>query len=232
MTLTKKQRDDVLKEGYMPPGAVLIARILRPFLWLAVRIGFLRRRFKRMAGARHGAIFRHQRRGEHEMAVDLAIEAMKAFRDRKPGRFDFGHLHMNWWTFMQSAASSLRKVDDRERWDTVTAMARAGMEPFEGYDVAYAFHIFARKAFADRDYGAGVEFATLSAAADETWPDSDLLLGWYELQVGGGDALAHLRRAVRKDQSVLFRIADDPTFQRHPELIERLKETSKYGLTH
>ena len=36
MTLTKKQRDDVLKEGYMPPGAVLIARILRPFLWLAV----------------------------------------------------------------------------------------------------------------------------------------------------------------------------------------------------
>jgi len=37
---------------------------------------------------------------------------------------------------------------------------------------------------------------------------------------------------VRKDQGALARIADDPAFQRHPDLIERLKETLRYGLMH
>lgn len=230
MTLTKKRRDEILRDGYMPPGVPTLVRLMQPALSVLGRIGFVRRCIKRTAGGRFGDIFRCQKRGDHETAVDLAIDALRAFRDRKPGRYDFGHLHLNWWMFMRTAAVSLQKLDAPERWDTVIAMARAGMEPFEGYDVAYAFHIFARKKLAERDYETAVEFATLSAGADETWAESDLLLGWYEQKIGGGDAFAHLRRAVRKDQSVLFRIADDPAFQQQPDLVARLKETSKYGL--
>lgn len=237
MTLTKKEQDEILRDGVrLPPGVNAFVKtvvwILTPILWLLTRFGFGKRLIARSHGGRSGAISRCQRRGEHDKAVDLAIDALRTYRHRMQELLDTGAPHFRWWWFMRQAVYNLQHSDDAEKWETVIALARDGPEPFEGFEVAYAFHTFARKKLAERDYEAAVEFATLSARADESWPESDLLLGWYELQVGGGDVLAHLRRAVQKDQSVLFRIADDPTFQRHPDLLERLKQTSKYGLTH
>lgn len=230
MTLTKKQRDKILKDGYRPRGAVIIAAIMKPILQLLIRIGFVRRYFKGMAGARIGAMSRCQKRGEHDKAADLAIDALRAFRDRKPGRFDFGHLHLYWWQFMHHAVYNLQNCPGTKKWETVIALARDGMEPFEGYDVAYAFHIFARLKFAHRDYEAAREFATIAARADETWAEPDLLLGRHALAVGGGDAMAHLSRAVSKDESILFRIANDSVCRQHPHIIAKLKELSKDGL--
>ena len=233
MTLTKKQQDEILKARYMPRGLPTIIRLLTPVARLIFRLGFVRRSVERTAAARIGQISRCRERGDHEKAVDLAIDTLRALRHRKPGRFvDDKHGHFMWWMIMQSAAVSLPKVDDPEKWNTVIAMARAGVEPFEGFEVAYAFLVFARRKLAERDHDTAVEFATLSSDADESWPEPDIWLGWYQLEIGGGDAFAHLKRAVDKDQSALFRIADDPAFRNHPDLIERLKETSKYGLIH
>lgn len=225
MTLTKKQHDEITRNGVGPlPLLKALNRIVHPVLRLLARIGFVRRYIERTAGARFGAIFRCQKRGDHEKAVELAIDALTAFRDRKPGRFDFGHLDMNWWTFMHSAVYSLRKCNDPERWETAIALARDGIEPFEGYFVAYAFESFTRLRLSQRDYTDVVDFATIASRADETWPEPDLLLAWYEVSVVGGDAIAHLNRAVRKDRSVLSRISDDPAFQQNPHVAAWLEE--------
>lgn len=231
MTLTKREYDKVLQGGgYMPRGVVTLVRVLKPIVRLLARIGFVRRWVGQTTGPRLNTISRCRKRGEHDKALALAIDGLKAFRHRKPSRFNDGTLHFAWWGFMHHAAGCLQKCDDTEAWETVIALARDGMEPFEGYYVAHAFHVFARKKLAEREYEAAVEFATLSAAADETWAESDLLLGWYEQKIGGGDAFEHLKRAVRKDQSVLSRIAEDPAFQDQSDLVERLKDTLKYGL--
>ena len=233
MTFTRRDYDRILQGGgHMPRGVITLLRVLKPVFWVLARIGFVRRWVGRTTGPRLNAISQCRKRGEYDKGLALAIDALKAFRHRKPGRFDSGTRHFAWWGFMNHAACCLQKCDDPVAWETVIALARDGIEPVEGYYAAYSFHTFARKKLAERDYGAAVEFATLSAAADETWAESDLLLGWYELEIGGGDAFEHLRRAVRKDQGALARIADDPVFQKHPDLIEGLKETLKFGLTH
>lgn len=230
MALTKKQHDDILKAGYMPPGVPTLVWIVKPVLSLLWRIGFVRRYLAGTAGARISAMSRCQKRGEHDRAADLAIDALKAFRHRKRGRFDDGDAHFFWWSFMRFAVFNLPKCNDPDKWETVIALTRDGMEPFEGYDVAIAFHAFARRKMAVRDYETAVEFATIASRADETWAEPDFLLGWYELASGGGDGMAHLSRAVRKDQKILFRIANDSVCRRHPHVIARLKELSKDGL--
>ncbi len=126
---------------------------------------------------------------------------------------------------MHLAVINLDKCGDQEKKEEVIKLARSGVESFQGYYVACSFLAIARWKYREGDYDAAIEFAEIAAGADATWAESDFVLGWYCL-VLGGDAMKHLTRAIRKDHRLLFRIANDPECRKHPHIIQRLKDLS------
>ncbi len=223
MSLTAKDHERILeKPGKARPFYAVLKWVLVPLFRPLLRIGFIRRYLAGTTGGRYGAIFACQRRDEHDKAADLAIQALKAYRQRPKGLGGLMH-HHSWWQFMHYGVASLEHSGDWDKRDLVIDLATSGVEPFEGYDVAYAFLAFSRWRYETRDYDEAIEYATIAARADETWAQPDVTLGWYRLVLGGGDAMEHLSRAVRKDHRVIFRIANDPVFRRHPHIVQRLK---------
>ena len=224
---TKKELEDNSKTSakYMAVVNVLV-RVLQPI----ARLGFVRRLIGRTASGRVGAISRYTESGEHDRAADIAIELLIENRHEpegtwKPSGRDY------WWMYMGFAARSLEQCDAPEKRAEVIEMARNGVEPFRGYHVAISFLAFSRWKYREGDHGAALEFAETAARADETWAEPDFLLGWYSLVLGGGDAMAHLASAVRKDSRMLARIVQDPVCGRHPHIIEKLKNLSVHDTT-
>jgi tetratricopeptide (TPR) repeat protein len=219
---TKRELDEISGPSDRLKRVIdFLVPLVRP-LW---RIGFLRRAASRSIGGRYGAIVRRVQRGEHETAVALAMETLRLdeYRHGRPHRFrpsdqDF------WWTFMAAALHSLAQLDDPAKWDEAIALAKDGVEPFQGYEVAQCLLAFAQWKYRAGEYDAALEFAERATRADETWAEPDFFLGWYRLVLGGGDATPHLAEAVRKDRGILFRIARDPVCRRYPHLIQQLKE--------
>lgn len=202
--------------------------VFNSFVWLLSRMGFVRRRLAKTAGARIGTISRYAERGEHEAAAALAIKALKDYRHQKetvwlPKGRDY------WWMYMDLAASNLEKCDDREKWEELIEMASNGIKPFQGYDVASSFLAFSRWKYRVGDHDRAIEFAQIAANADATFGEPDFLLGWYRLVLGGGDALDHLSAAVRKDKRIIFQIAKDPECRKHPHILQKLKEIAAEG---
>lgn len=226
MTVTKKQFDEVspLADKLMSVVNV-VARVTRPLLRVLYKFGPLRRAVAKSHGARVGAISGCSQRGEHDEAVALAIDALKAYRHQPAGKF-IPSGSSSWWFLMHLAVRSLEECDDRDTWDELIEMARNGVEPFEGYSFAQSYLGFSLWKYRYGEHDAAVEFAEIAARADPTWGEPDFVLGWYCLAVGGGDPLAHLTKAIRKDRGILFRIARDPLCRQHPHIIQRLKELS------
>ncbi len=223
MSLTAKDHERILeKPGKARWVYAVVKWILVPLFRPLLRIGFIRRYLGGTTGSRAGGIFACQRRGEHDKAADLAIQALKAHRQRPKGPGRFMH-HHNWWQFMRYGVASLENSDDQDKRNLMIALAESGVEPFEGYNVAYAFLAFSRWQYETGDYDGAIEFAEIAARADETWAQPDVTLGWYRLALGGGDAMEHLSRAVCKDHRVIFRIANDAAFRRHPHIMAKLK---------
>lgn len=226
MVMMKRDYEETSKTAARSMAMVMVlAPLLRPL----TRIGFIRRYLGRTTGGRVGAISRCAARGQHDKAVDLAFEALKDLRHQPAGIWFPGGA-VFWWMFMRLATRSLEECDDREKWDQAIELARNGVEPFHGYDVACSFLAFSRWKYKLGDYDAAVDFAKTAARADETWAEPDFVLGWYCLVLGGGDAVPHLAEAVRKDQRFFFRIANDPQCRRYPHVIQRLKELSLDGI--
>lgn len=226
MDLTAKQLEESSKQSARWYAAILfVARLLQPFAWLVFRIGFIRRAAARSYGGRCGAIFRLAKRGEHQRAADLAIQALHHYRHRPPGRFAPGGQD-HWWSFMDLAAENLRHCAGQDRCDELIEMAKDGVRPFMGYDVARAYLAFARWKYQDAHYDAAIEFAEAAVRADGTWERADYELGWYCLATGRDDAMQHLGRAVAKDPQIVSRIADDPIWRQRPEVLKKLQELS------
>lgn len=226
MNLTARDVERVTKRsGKTGLGLKVLFWALKPLLQPLMQIKFFRRSVGVTVGGRFGAIFGCQKRGEHGKAADLAIEALKAFRHKQSGTMMLGASDF-WWLFMRAAVVSLEKLDDQDRQDEVIALARNGIEPFEGYDVAYAFLAFARWSYQQRDFDTAIEFATVASKADATWAEPDFFMGWMCLALARGDALAHLSLAVDKDPRILKRIVDDSLCRKHPHIIEGLRKIS------
>ena len=230
MGVTKKDYDaGALESARYLPFVLRLAPLIRPLLWLVTRPGFVRRRFERSAPARIGRISRLADRGDYARAADLAIETLKEQRDR-PGAFKSFTGMDYWWFFLLMAAKNLDKANDREKQAEVIALAESVERPSNDYSGAACFLAFARWKYEADDHKGTIAFAELAARIDPTWAEPDLLLGWYRLVLGGGDALTPLKSAVRKDPKVIFRIASDPVCRRHPHIIASLKAVSKESL--
>jgi len=222
MSLTARDHERILKgPGQARALYGIVKWVLVPLTRPLLRIGFIRRFLAGTRGGRFGAIFACQRRGEHDKAADLAIQALKAYRQRPKGPGRFMHHHY-WWQFMRHGVTSLENSGNLDKRNLVIELATIGVEPFEGYDVACSFLVISRWKYREGVYNAAIGFAEIAARADDTWAEPDFILGWYCLKLGEGDAMEHLSRAVRKDQRILLRIANDPVCGRHPHIIQSL----------
>ena len=231
VNLTAREREKALgkpsKVGFV---LTLLKWALMPVVWPLLRIGPVRRYLGGTIGGRFGAIYSRQKRGNHAEAADLAVQALKKFRYQRPGILGFSQAEFFWWQFMQAAVVSLDKYEDPDRRDEVIELARMGIEPFEGYDVAYSFLAFARWRYQQRDFDAALQFATIASRADATWAEPDFFMGWFCLALGRGDAMAHLSLAVDKDPRILERIVADPLCRKHSHIIEALRKISSADL--
>lgn len=230
MGVTKKEYDAGAQESAKYIAWVQrFDPVFRALVWLIKRFGFIRRRVGRSAPARIGSISRLAERGEHARAAELAIGTLKAQRHRPEAFKSLSGLDY-WWFFLLMAAKNLEKTDDREKQEEVIALAQSVARPSRDYTGAACFLAFARWRFRAGDHEEAIAFAEVAARTDPTWAEPDFLLGWYRLVLGGGDALAPFKSALRKDPKVLFRIASDPVCRRHPHILASLKAVSKESL--
>ncbi len=230
MGVTKKEYDAGAQQSAKYLAFVQrLDPFLRALAWLVKQLGFVRRRVARSAPGRIGSISRLAERGEQARASELAIETLKAQRHRPEAFKSFSGLDY-WWFFLLMAAKNLEKTDDREKQEEVIALAQSVAQPSQDYTGAACFLAFARWRFRVGDHEEAIAFAEVAAGIDPTWAEPDFLLGWYRLELGGGDAFSRLISAVRKDPKILFRIVSDPVCRRHPHIIASLKACSKESL--
>lgn len=223
MGVTKKDLENVARPSAKFMAVLdFLARLLRPIF----RLGFIRRRLDKSVGGRVGAIARCAERGQHDKAAQLAIQALKEYRDQPAGNYSPSGRDF-WWFFMKLAAESLEHCDDHAKWDELIELANSVSEPFEDNSAASYFLSFSRWNYNTGDYDTAIEFAEIAARTDETWAEPDFVLGRYRLAIGGGDAVEHLTRAIRKDHRILFRIASDEVCRQNPHIVQKLKELSK-----
>lgn len=226
MGQTKSDLENISAETAKYMGILhVLVRLFRPLM----RLGFVRHFVARTASGRVGAISRYTERGEYDRAADLAIELLKESRHQPTGTWTSRGSDY-WWMYMSFAVSSLDQCDDQVKRDEVIEMGRNGVEPFHGYDAAQSFLAFSRWKYEAGDHPPAIEFAEIAANADESWAEPDFVLGWYSLVLGGGDAMKHFAQAVQKDGQILPRIMNDQACQRHPHIIQKLKNLSVDGI--
>ncbi len=127
---------------------------------------------------------------------------------------------------MYLAADNLGKCDDDEGLDTLIEMANAEPNRSGENYAAQSYLSFARSKYLRGDRDSAIGYAQLASKIDDTWVEPDLLLGWYALVLGEGDALKYLTRAMQKDSQILPRIEADEVFKQHPHVIEKLKHVA------
>ena len=126
---------------------------------------------------------------------------------------------------MRYACESANHIEDRNLRDQIVSAVDNGIEPFEGYSVAYAFVAIAKWRFADGDHEGAFEYAQKAIDADDTWAEAEFILGWLVLATGQSDSQRHLEKAVEKDRRILFRISNDDLCKQFPHIVKRLKRT-------
>ena len=98
-----------------------------------------------------------------------------------------------------------------------------GLEPYEGYFVAYSYLEFSRWMYRFGDYEKAIRFAHIASKADRTWAEPDFILGWYGLLLSRGNAEEHLSNAIKKDRRIVFRISNNELCKQYPHIINKLK---------
>lgn len=67
--------------------------------------------------------------------------------------------HHNWWRFMKHGVDSAKHINDKEVRVKLVEYANTGIEPYEGYDVAYSYLEFSRWKYEEDNYDAAIKFA-------------------------------------------------------------------------
>lgn len=178
------------------------------------------------SGGISGQIFRFQADNNHNAAGELAIYALNKYRNKKNLLLK-GMEHHNWWRFMKHGVESARELDDLELKEQFIDLANDGIEPYEGFDVAFSYNEFSRWKYDSEDYDAAFKYVEIASKADNTWAEPEFLLGWYSLILGRGNAEQHLERAIEIDKRTLFRITNNEICKQYPHIVKKLK--AKYA---
>lgn len=219
MSLKRRDIEGIEQEPFKePPFTNFFVGVLRFIL----KVPILKKRLRESIGGLSGRIFRHWENNEYEEATDVALFALEKYRNKKSKLLPF-MLHHHWWRFVKHGVDSATKTESSEKRKKLINFANSGIEPFEGYDVAYSYLEFSRWEYVNKDYETAEKYANIASQADNTWAEPDFILGWYSLVLGSSDAEKHLSHAIEKDHRVLFRIVNNDICKQHPQIISNLK---------
>ncbi len=219
MALTSKDHEEIRSTPFKePPFTGVALRLLR----FICRIPWIKRRLNNTVGGLSGRIFRCMEDGEFNEAAAIAFYALEKYRNKNEERLGFMN-HHHWWSFMRHAVDSIEKGGNSEQIDKAIKYGQEGIEPFEGYDVAYSFVAYSRWKYRAQIFESAVEYANIASAADKTWGYPEFLLGWYALVSGSGDAAKHLKEAIKRDPRIIFRVSSDPICKTRPDIAVKLK---------
>ena len=148
MTLSSKDIEEIENKPFKEPrGTGLIIGFIR----LLSKIPFIRRKLNNSMGGTAGRIFSCWEREDYKRATEISIEALERFKNKKDlcGP-DMSHHH--WWSFMKHGVDSAKHIEEKDLKEQLIAMANEGLNPFEGYDVAYSFLEFSRWKYNENKY--------------------------------------------------------------------------------
>ena len=200
-----------------PPFTKFVVAVLR----LVAKLPPVNRYISESVGGLSGRIFRCWEKREYEKATNIAIYALEKYRN-KTNNPVMDHHH--WWSFMKYGVDSAKYIENEELREKLIEYANTGIEPFEGYDVAYSYLEFSKWKHHSKSYEVAIKYAEVASRSDSTWAEPDFILGWYGLLLGTGNAEEHLDKAVEKDHRVLFRIANNDVCKQYPHIVNKLKE--------
>jgi hypothetical protein len=180
-----------------------LAFVVVPVLRLLCRVfPPLRRAVNDTSSGRMGAAFRMRDRGDHRGAFLAAMEGLARCgfaTDKHRVEFMADLNCLNWWRFLDLAATQAEHLGDAERGQVTQVLDEA---PAPG-------GMFAAKSICrvsvwrwkagDRD--GAIRLARQAVLADASWVHTHVLLGWFGLVSGRFDPLPHLREALRVDPS-------------------------------
>ena len=201
--------------------AKAFAFVVVPVLRLLCRVfPPLRRAVNNTSSARMGAAFRTRDRGDHRGAFLAAMEGLAGCRfatDKHRAEF---MADLNWWMFLDLAATEAEHLADAERAQVAQALDEA---PAPGG--RFAAKILCRVSVwrwkaGDRD--GAIRLARQAVLADASWVDTHVLLGWFGLVSGRFDPLPHLREALRVDPSCGESIRANADLAAAPGLLKSL----------
>jgi hypothetical protein len=223
MSLSRKDIERIEQTPFKePPFTKYFVGILR----ILSKFPPIKKRLDESIGGLSGRIFRHWDKKEYEEATNVAIFGLEKYRDKKSKSLPFMD-HHHWWQLMKNGVDSAKYIDNLELKQKLIDLANTGIEPLEGYDVAYSYLELSRWSYQTQDHENAVKYAKISSRADSTWAEPDFILGWYGLVLGEGNAETHLSHAIEKDPRILFRIASNDICQQYPHIVNKLK--AKYS---
>jgi len=225
MSLTYRDVESIDKKPFKEPRFTKFFMVL---LRLLKKIPVFRKYASESYGGLEGAIFHCWDRGDYDRATRIAIFGLKKHRNRKGKILPPEIYHGYWWTLMKIGADSARHISNAHLKKSIIDQANLGIEPFEGYDVAYSFLEFSKWKYEEKNEKEAIEYAMLASNADETWGEPDFILGWYALVLGHDGAECHFDKAIEKDLRKLGQILDNDVCKRFPGIIANLE--SKYSI--
>ena len=114
-----------------------------------------------------GSIFRCRNNNDYDIALTLSIYALGRFRHKKD-RLAPGMENRTWWQCIKQGVDRAKHLDSEDLKDILVRMACEGIQPFEVYDVSYAYLEFSRLACNRKQYEAAVAYVRAASKADCT----------------------------------------------------------------
>ena len=220
MSLSSRDMEEIEKKPFKEPW---FTGIFIGIFRLIAKIPFIRRKLNNSIGGLSGNIFSCWEKQDYKKATEISIYALERFRCKKDRWFP-DMMHHHWWSFVKHGVDSAKHIDVQELNEKLISLAKDGIEPFEGYDVAYSFLEFSRWEYARSNNAIAFKYAEIASKADETWGEPDFVLGWLSLVLGKGRAEYYLRKAISKDKRILFKISSNSICKQYPNIINKLKE--------
>jgi len=223
MSLTKKDIENIEQQPFKEPPFINSLEGLFQFI---SKIPFVKKYFQESIGGLHGNIFRHRDNNEYELSTEVALFALEKYRNKKSLCLQ-DMIHHHWWSFMQLGVESATHTENQMHKDKLIDFANSGIEPFEGYNVAYSYLEFSKWSHLNNDTNTAIKYVKKALKADKTWGEPDFILGWYALLFGMDNAELYLSQAIEKDKGYLLHIINNDICQQHPNIINNL--TFKYS---
>jgi len=220
MPLSSRDIEDVERKPFKEPK---FTKFFLTVFRLITKVPPIKKYLSETVGGFSGNIFRCWEKGEYENATKIAIRALGKYRNKKSKLLPFMD-HHHWWSLMKHGVDSAKNIENINLREKLVEYANSGIEPFEGYDVAYSYLEFSRWKYQADDYANAVKYAKIASIADSTWAEPDFILGWYGLLLSTGNAEEHLSYAIEKDRRVLFSIVNNDVCKQYPHIINKLKK--------